>query len=94
MAIFFPLFTIIGIAQLYLEYTGLEDLLGQGWAIGAVALGMVTGFMLPMTVGTYFAMVDVFGFEWWVGVLVAAPGLLFLIPGLLLSTVEYMFLRD
>jgi hypothetical protein len=39
-------------------------------------------------------MVDVFGFEWWVGVLVAAPGLLFLIPGLLLSTVEYMFLRD
>jgi hypothetical protein len=86
-----PLFLIVGILQLWLGYVGIEDWLGQGWAIGAVVLAFATRLMFPLTVGTYLAVVNVFGYAWWVGAIVAAPGLLFVLPSLVMAALEPLF---
>lgn len=38
--------------------------------------------MLPLTIGNYLAVTNVYGYEWWIGVLVAAPGLLLILPAM------------
>jgi hypothetical protein len=73
---------IAGIAQLYLGYVGIEDWLGSGWAIAAFALAIFARIMLPLTVGTYLAVTNVYGYDWWVGLIVAAPGLLLILPSM------------
>lgn len=91
MAILFFAVMIAGIAQLYLGYVGIEDWLGSGWAYGALALAFFTRIMLPLTVGTYMAMTNVFGYDWWIGVLVAAPGLLLIAPALVSNVLNKAF---
>jgi hypothetical protein len=76
----FPLFLIIGIFQLWLGYIGIQDWLGAGWATGALLAAIFLRLMLPLTIGTYLAVVNVFEYPWWVGVLAAAPGLIFVLP--------------
>lgn len=93
MAILFIAVLIAGIAQLYLGYVGIEDWLGFGWALGALALAFFTRIMLPLTIGTYWAMTKVFGYEWWVGVLVAAPGLLLIVPAMVSDVLGKVFNR-
>jgi hypothetical protein len=91
MAILFIAVMIAGIAQLYLGYVGIEDWLGSGWALGALALAFFARIMLPLTIGTYLAMTNVFGYEWWVGVLVAAPGLLLIVPAMVSAVLGKVF---
>ena len=88
-----PLFFAVGLLQIWLGYVGIEDWLGQGWAIGAVVSAFVIRFMLPLTIGTYLAVVNVFGYAWWVGLLVAAPGLLFIIPSMVMQALEPVLSR-
>ena len=73
----------LGVAQIWLGFVGIEHHLGVWWATGAVALAFVVRIMLPLTIGTYFGAVDVLGWPWWVGVLVAAPGIIFMVPALI-----------
>jgi hypothetical protein len=82
---------IAGLAQLYLGYVGIEDWLGSGWALGALALAFLVRIMLPLTIGTYLAMTNVFGYEWWVGVLVVAPGLLLIVPAMVTGVFSKVF---
>ena len=91
MAILMILIMVAGVAQLYLGYVGIEDWLGNGWALGALALAFFARIMLPLTVGTYLAMTNVFGYEWWVGVLVAAPGLLLIVPAMVSDVFSKVF---
>lgn len=71
---------ILGLIQLYLGYIGIENWLGTWWAIGALGFAIFARIMLPLTVGTYLAITNVYGYDWWVGLIVSAPGILFLIP--------------
>lgn len=91
MAILFFAVMIAGIAQLYLGYVGIEDWLGSGWAYGALALAFFTRIMLPLTVGTYLAMTNVYGYEWWIAAIVAAPGLLLIVPAMVTDTFSKIF---
>lgn len=86
MAILMIVIMIAGVAQLYLGYVGIEDWLGSGWALGALALAFFARIMLPLTVGTYLAMTNVYGYEWWVAAIVAAPGLLLILPAMVSDT--------
>ena len=81
------LLAMLGFAlfQLVLGYTGIEYHLGKGWAIAASISAIPFGFMLPVTIGSYFGAVDVLGWPWWAGVLIAAPGLAFAVPGAIFS---------
>ena len=84
---FFSLIAL-GIIQLVLGFAGLEYLLG--WWAGAIglALALTMRLMLPMSIGSYFGAVYVMEWPWWVGVLIVVPGILFLIPGLMLGLYE------
>jgi hypothetical protein len=82
------LFAAIGIAQIVLGVMGLQHEFG-GW--GAF-LGLIAAFgfrfILPLTVGTYFGAVEVLGWPWWGGVLIAAPGLLPIVPSVIGQVTE------
>lgn len=70
----------LGIVQMGIGASGIEHHLG-GWAAGgAVFLALFARIMLPLTIGSYFGAVDVLGWPWWGGVLVALPGIVFVIP--------------
>ena len=75
------LMLVIGLAQMVIGYIGIEYLFGAGWAIGAVVLALMFRFSLPLTVGTFFGAMDVFGFSFIVALLITLPGLLLMIPG-------------
>lgn len=91
MGALFILVMVAGLAQLYLGYIGIEDWLGSAWALGALGLAFFARIMLPLTIGTYLAMTNVYGFEWWVGAIVAAPGLLLIVPALVTDTLSKVF---
>lgn len=78
----------LGIAQIYLGWLGL-DYLVDWWApwVG-LALALLAGFMLPFTIGTYFGATEVLGWPWWAGVLIALPGLIFMVPALIAILAE------
>jgi hypothetical protein len=82
---------IFGAMHLFLGYIGLEDWLGNGWALGALALAFLARIMLPLTVGTFLAMTNVYGFEWYVGLIVAAPGLLLIAPAMVSEVLSKAF---
>ena len=62
-------------------YLGVEYHLGSGWAIGCLIAAFVFRFSLPLTVGFFFGLVDVLGWNIFVAILVTVPGLIFMIPG-------------
>ncbi|MDB2323174.1 hypothetical protein N9V38_00590 [Planktomarina temperata] len=73
MAVKYMIFLIVSIPQIYFGYVGIEDWVGNGWAIGAVVIGVLTRLMLPLSVGTLLAVINVYGFEWWFIALVIMP---------------------
>ena len=73
---------ILGLVQFYLGFVGIESHLGVWAAIAELLAAIFLHFTLPLTIGTYFGAVDVLGWPWWAGVLIAAPGLLLVVPGM------------
>jgi len=87
------LFIAIGIFQFWLAWQGIDYHWGV-WPAAAVIFGSLAfRFMLPVSVGSYFGAVDVMGWDWWVGVLVAAPGLIFMIPMVLAEMADSIATR-
>lgn len=79
----------IGVVQLALGWAGIEHHLGWWGGVGAVFLFFFFRFTLPITVGVYFGVVDVLGWPWWAGVLIAAPGLLFVVPTIIAAILGF-----
>ena len=80
-------FLIVGIIQIIVGYIGIEYHLGSGFAIGALILGFVFRIMFPLTIGTFFGALDVFGWPWFGALALAAPGLLFIVPAMITSAI-------
>lgn len=72
----------LGFVQLCFGFMGLEYLLGLWAAFLGLALVFWLRVFLPMTIGTWFGAVEVMGWPWWAGVLIVAPGLLFMVPAM------------
>ena len=85
------IFLLVGIVQIYVGYIGIEYHLGAGFAIGALVLGFVFRIMFPLTVGTFFGAMDVFGWPWYGALAFAAPGLLFIVPALVTGAISTLF---
>ena len=77
-----------GLVQICLGFLGIEYLSHTIFAFLAVFLLFFARIVLPLTIGTYFGAVEVMGWEWYVGVLLAAPGLFFILPSMLMATIE------
>ena len=69
------------IAQGAIGFLGVEYHFGSGWAIGVLVLAFVFRFTLPLTIGTFFGALDVFGWPWYGALFITLPGLLFMVPG-------------
>lgn len=89
--LYFLIFIVVGVAQIWLGYIGIEWHLGELWAIGALAIAFIFRVTLPITIGTYFGAVDVMGWDWYVGLIIAAPGLLFVVPSMVMAALEPIF---
>jgi len=89
----FPVILLLGIGQLWLGYVGIDYHLGFLAAGAAIAAAIFFRFMLPISIGSFFGAVDVMGWPWWGGVLVAAPGLVFLVPALVTTALEPLLSR-
>lgn len=81
-------FLCVGIFQIYLAWHGVEYHWGTWAAVGVIGASFFFRFILPISIGAYIGAVDVMGWEWWVGLLIAAPGLLFLIPAVLVEMMD------
>jgi len=74
-------FFAFGIAQIVAGFLGIDHHLGGFWAWAAVAVMFLFRFTLPITVGSFFGAMNVWGWHWAFAALFAAPGLAFVIPG-------------
>jgi hypothetical protein len=77
-----------GIAQIWAGYWGIAHHWGAGWAIGAVVIAFLFRFTLPVTIGSFFGAMNVWGWPWYGALIFAAPGLAFMalmVPGALAS---------
>ena len=74
---------LYGVFQVYAGYLGIQDGLGTLCAVIAVAVAFLFKFSLPITIGAFFGAMNVWGWHWFLAALFAAPGLMFIIPGLL-----------
>ena len=79
---------VIGLIQIALGFYGIEYHLGAPWAFAALVVALLLRFLLPITIGSYFGAVDVMGWDWYIGVAIAAPGLLFLLPSMVMAAIE------
>ena len=82
------LFLIVGIVQIYVGFIGIEYHLGSGFAFGALFLGFFFRIMFPLTIGTFFGALDVWGWPWYGALAFAAPGLLFIVPALVTGAIS------
>ena len=83
-----------GLIQIYLGFLGIDYHLGSGFAFGALGLAFFLRIMFPLTIGTYFGVVDVLGWDWYLGVIIALPGVLFILPGLVTVIFQSLFNRN
>lgn len=81
----FVLILAVGITQVVLGLMGIEHYWGAGAAVIALMVALIFRFTLPLTIGTFFGVTAVLKWPWYLALLVTAPGLLFLVPGLLVS---------
>ncbi len=84
----FLLFLVYGIAQIVAGYLGIDFHLGAVWAVIAIIAAFMFRFTLPITIGAFFGAMNVWGWHWALAALFAAPGLAFIIPGVILSIIE------
>jgi hypothetical protein len=80
-------FFVFGIAQIYAGYIGISNSLGSLWALAAMVLALVFRFTLPLTIGSFFGAMNVWGWNWFFSALFALPGLVFVVPGVIASVI-------
>lgn len=80
-----------GLVQIVMAVLGIGYHWGLGWALVIVLASILFRFTLPITVGSFFGALDVWGWPWFAALLFAAPGLLFLVlmlPGAVGAVME------
>lgn len=88
MPFLFIIILVVGAFQLYVGVLGIDYHLGPELAGVAILLFFFLRIMLPITIGTYFGAVDVLGLDWYIGLILAVPGLLFIVPALVTAAID------
>ena len=87
----FLLFILYAMAQIGAGFFGIHYHLGPVWAWLAIGAGFGFRFTLPLTIGAFFGATDVWGWHWAIALLFVAPGLAFIVPGVILSIIGAVF---
>ena len=83
-------FFAFGLFQMFVGYKGIALGLGSGWAWGAVFAAVVLRFTLPITIGAFYGAMHLWGWHWYWAALFAAPGLLYMVPGMVALLVSFL----
>jgi hypothetical protein len=83
----FFLFTIF---QIYAAFLGFDFYFGSMWATIAIVLSIIFRFPLPISIAAFFGAVNVWHWPWFLAALFISPGLLLLIPGILVLLLARM----
>ena len=78
----------IGLLTIGMGYTGIAEEFGIGWGVAALGAGIVFRFTLPLVVGVFFFVTNQLDWHWSIAVLICAPGLVFMIPGLVMEMIK------
>lgn len=89
----FPFFLAIGAVQIYLGSLGIAHFLGFIGTVVVLVAALLLRILLPLSIGSYFGATVVMGWPWWVGLLIAAPGLIFILPSIVMMALEPIFGR-
>ncbi len=65
-------------SQLCAGYLGIEHHFGKGWAIAGVILALMR-LSIPISIGSFFGAMNVWGWHWSLALAFAAPGLAFFV---------------
>lgn len=77
----------VGLIQVIATWFGWADLVGWGWTIPLLFVSFLMRFMLPITIGTFLCALNVWDWHWVFAALFAAPGLIMMVPGVLLGMI-------
>ncbi|NCC37011.1 MAG: hypothetical protein EOM24_34135 [Chloroflexia bacterium] len=83
MPLLFVAVIVYGIAQFIAAWAGIEWYLGPLWAGAALLAAVFFRFTLPVTLGAFFGAMDVWQWHWALAAVFAAPGLVFVVPGVI-----------
>jgi hypothetical protein len=89
MALLYVAFICFGLLQLACGFWGIEDAAGKVWAWLSLIAAVSFRFTIPITVGVFLCATNVFHWDWWWAALFAAPGLIFIVPGILVSILSW-----
>lgn len=73
---------LLGLAQLFAGYVGIKHYLGSILAFVIIGLSAGLRFTLPITIGAFLGAMNVWNWHWSLAGIFAAPGLLFMLPGI------------
>lgn len=74
--------TLVLLVRVWFGIAGLAQILGQGWAVLSVALLLACGWLLPLQIAAFFGAWAVWHWPAPAAVIVAAPRLVLVLPGL------------
>lgn len=74
---------IYGAVQILAAFAGIEHHWGPVWGVVTIALSLFLRFPLPITIGAFFGAKDVWDWHWAFAAIFAAPGLVFIVPGVI-----------
>ena len=74
-------FWIFGFVQLAVGFIGIEHYFSSFWAWAALLIAIFFRFTLPITIGAFYAAMNIWGWHWALAAIFVALGLLFIIPG-------------
>lgn len=75
----------LGLFQLATGWAGIAHEYGTWWGVAAAGAGLIFRFTIPLVWGTYLCATEIWGWHPALAALLAAPGLLFMIPALVAS---------
>lgn len=79
----FSAIIVFAVFQFRAGYIGIAHELGHFWAWFALIAAFLLRFTLPITIGAFFGAMNVWDWHWAVALLFAAPGLIFIFPGMI-----------
>jgi hypothetical protein len=79
---------LYGIFILAVGWEGIDNAAGPAWGWAAFIAAVVFRFTFPITVGAFLAAKNIWEWNWFFALLFAAPGVLFMLPGLIITLLE------
>jgi hypothetical protein len=87
-------FLLFGIMQIVAGFIGIEYHWGAGWAWGLIIVSMLTRATILITIAAFFGAKDVWEWHWFMALIFAAPGIVFMVAAYVPSILQSLLPRQ